>query len=188
MSSNIKLQRICQHCNNEFTARTTVTKYCSHKCASRAYKDRTRKKKVEKSNAETKKVIARPVEVVNAKEILTIKDVSILLSCSIRTAYRLIDNGTIDAVNLGTRLTRVKRSELNKLLEQPKPELKPQPTTKNKKVDFDISECYSISEVQQKFNISGGALYNLIKRNNVPKLSKGKFVYVPKILIDELMT
>ena len=184
MSSNIKIQRICQHCNNEFTARTTVTKYCSHKCASRAYKDRTRKKKVEKSNIETKKVIARPVEIVNAKEFLTVKDVSILLSCSIRTAYRLIDNGTINAVNLGTRLTRVKRSELNKLLEQPKP----QPPTKNKKVDFDISECYTISEVQQKFNISNGALYNIINRNNTPKFSKGKFVYVPKPIIDKLLT
>ncbi len=28
MSSNIKLQRICQHCGNEFTAKTTVTQYC----------------------------------------------------------------------------------------------------------------------------------------------------------------
>lgn len=69
MSSNIRIQRICQHCNNEFTARTTVTKYCSHKCASRAYKDRTRKKKVEKSNAETKKIITQPVELAKRKRI-----------------------------------------------------------------------------------------------------------------------
>ncbi|MDT8413555.1 MAG: helix-turn-helix domain-containing protein [Vicingaceae bacterium] len=182
MSSNIETQRICQYCNNDFTARTTVTRYCSHKCASRAYKDRTRKKKVEKSISETKKVIARPVEVVKAKEFLTVRDVSILLGCSIRTAYRLIDSHTLKAVNLAERLTRVKRSELDKLLEQPKP--KPEP----KKNDFDISECYTITEVQQKFNISSGALYNLIKRNNVPKLSKGKFVYVPKTIIDTLMT
>src|SRR5690606_35607813 len=103
MSSNIKIQRICQYCNNEFTARTTVTKYCSHKCASRAYKDRTRKKKVEKSNTETKKGIARPFDVGKAKVILTGRDVSILVCCSMRTAYRLIDNGTIQAVNLAER-------------------------------------------------------------------------------------
>jgi excisionase family DNA binding protein len=182
MSSNIEIQRICKYCNNEFTARTTVTKYCSQKCASKAYKDRTRKKKVEKSITETKKVIAKPVEVIKSKEVLTVRDVSVLLGCSIRTAYRLIDNGTIKAVNLAERLTRVKRSELNKLLEQPKRQPEP------KKVDFDISECYTISEVQQKFNISSGALYNLIKRNNVPKLNKGKFVFVPKSIIDTLMT
>jgi excisionase family DNA binding protein len=182
MSSNIEIQRICKYCNNEFTARTTVTKYCSQKCASKAYKDRTRKKKVEKSNTETKKVITKPVEVINSKEFLTVRDVSVLLGCSIRTAYRLIDNGTLKAVNLAERLTRVKKSELNKLLEQPQP--KPQV----KKEDFDISECYTISEIQQKFKISNGALYNLINRNNVPKFSKGKFVYVPKTIIEELMT
>lgn len=38
MSSKIEVQRICQYCKKEFTARTTVTKYCSHKCNQRAYK------------------------------------------------------------------------------------------------------------------------------------------------------
>ena len=40
MSSNIAIQRICQHCGKEFTARTTVTQYCSDDCAKRAYKAR----------------------------------------------------------------------------------------------------------------------------------------------------
>lgn len=183
MSSNIKIQRICQYCNNEFTARTTVTKYCSHKCASRAYKDRTRKKKVEKSNTETKKVIAQPVEFAKAKEFLTVRDVSILLGCSIRTAYRLIDNGTIKAVNLAERLTRVKRSELDKLLELPKPvQPKPEP------VQYSIEDCYTIGEVVDKYSISDAGLRNLIKRHNVPKIKKWKYVYVPKQIIDELLT
>jgi excisionase family DNA binding protein len=179
MSSKIEIQRICQHCSTEFTARTTVTKYCSHKCASRAYKDRVRNKKVEKSNNETQKVITQPIETISAKDFLTVKDVSILLSCSIRTAYRLIDNGTLKAVNLAERLTRVKRSELNKLLEQTQ--------TETKKIDYEISDCYTISEVQQKYSISNGALYNLINRNKIPKQSKGKFVYVPKPIIDKLL-
>ena len=40
MSSNIRIQRICQQCKNEFTAKTTVTKYCSDRCSKRAYKAR----------------------------------------------------------------------------------------------------------------------------------------------------
>ena len=48
MGSNIYLQKICEQCGKEFTARTTVTRFCSHTCSSRAYKDRTRKDKVEK--------------------------------------------------------------------------------------------------------------------------------------------
>ena len=50
MSSNIRVQRICQFCGKEFTARTTVTKYCSDVCAKRAYKARKRTEKVEISN------------------------------------------------------------------------------------------------------------------------------------------
>ena len=50
MSSNIQVQRICQYCSNEFTARTTTTLYCSHKCNSAAYKARLRDTKIEESN------------------------------------------------------------------------------------------------------------------------------------------
>ncbi|MFI0429222.1 helix-turn-helix domain-containing protein [Mariniflexile sp. HMF6888] len=115
MSSKIEVQRICQYCEQEFTARTTVTKYCSHKCASRAYKDRTRKKKIQKSNAETTQIIKQPIEIVKAKEFLTVREVAQLLNCSIRSAYYYIKSGTISAVNLGERMTRVKRSEIDKL-------------------------------------------------------------------------
>ena len=47
MSSKIEVQRICQYCEQEFTARTTVTKYCSHKCGQRAYKARKRAETIE---------------------------------------------------------------------------------------------------------------------------------------------
>ena len=116
MSSNIRLQAICQYCNNEFTAKTTVTKYCGDNCAKRAYKAKKRNEKISKQVSETKKVIAKPLEEVKAKDILTVKDVSILLNCSIRTVYRLIENGRIKGVNLSERMIRVKRSEIDKLL------------------------------------------------------------------------
>ena len=54
MSSNIKVQRICQHCTKEFTARKTITMYCSHRCNSAAYKAKQRTIKVEASNKEKK--------------------------------------------------------------------------------------------------------------------------------------
>ena len=116
MSSNIFIQRICEHCSKEFTARTTVTKFCSDACAKRAYKARKRAEKIKVSNTETLKVKNKPIEDVKAKEFLSVKDLALLLGCSTRTAYRLIDKGKISAVNLSERLTRVKRSELNKFI------------------------------------------------------------------------
>jgi len=50
MSSNIEIKRICEFYKNEFTALTTRTRYCSHKCNIRHYKVLERNEKVEKSN------------------------------------------------------------------------------------------------------------------------------------------
>lgn len=114
MSSNIKVQRICQHCGNEFTARTTVTQYCSDVCAKYAYKVRVKAAKIEFSNAETQLIKSKPIEDLKAKEFLTVRDVATLLNCSVRSAYYYIESGNIKAVNLGQRITRVKRSEIDK--------------------------------------------------------------------------
>ena len=120
MSSNIKVQRICKRCGIEFTARTTVTQYCGHKCSSRAYKDRLKGALVEASNNETYQIKTQPFTELKAKEFLTVREVALLLNCSVRSVYCYIDNGTINAVNLGQRCTRVKRSEIDKLFEQPR--------------------------------------------------------------------
>ncbi|MFC3881266.1 helix-turn-helix transcriptional regulator [Algoriphagus namhaensis] len=115
MSSNIEVQRICQYCEKEFTARTTVTKHCSDKCSKAAYKARKRNEKIKQSNAETTRTKTKHIEKLKTKEFLNVREVAQLLNCSIRSAYYFIESGTISAVNLGQRMTRVKRSEIDKL-------------------------------------------------------------------------
>jgi len=186
MSSNIKVQRICQHCNNEFTARTTTTLYCSPRCNSAAYKAKIRTGKVEVSNKETQRIKTQPIEELKAKEFLTVRDIATPLNCSVRSVYYYIESGTIRATNLGQRITRVKRSELDKLFEQPRT-IKHQPESKPEPVQFNVSECYTLTEVQNKYSISETAVQNLIKRNSIPKIKKGWFAYVPKTVIDKLL-
>ena len=48
MSSNITIPKICLSCNNGFIAKTTVTKFCSHKCACKAYKLNLKKERTQK--------------------------------------------------------------------------------------------------------------------------------------------
>ena len=115
MSSNIRVNRICQYCGKEFEARTTVTKTCSDQCAKKLYKQRQKEGKIQRSIAETMSVRTKPLEELKTKEFLTVKDLSRLLSCSVRTAYNLISNGNIKAVNLAQRKTLIKRSEIDKL-------------------------------------------------------------------------
>ena len=68
MSSNIEIQRICQLCGKEFTARTTVTQYCSDTCSKRAYKARVRAAKIGTSNKETQHIKTQPIEEIKARE------------------------------------------------------------------------------------------------------------------------
>jgi len=115
MSSNIEVQRICQHCGKEFTARTTVTQYCGDNCAKQAYKVRQRVARIEASNKETLYIKTKPLEEIKAKEFLTVRDVATLLNCSVRSVYYYIKCGNIKAVNLAERITRVRRSDIDNL-------------------------------------------------------------------------
>lgn len=117
MSSKIEVQRICQYCGDEFTARTTVTRFCSHRCASTAHKQKLRAEKIEQSNKQVLQTKTKPIEELKAKEFLTVREVAKLLNCSVRSAYYYIESGTIKAVNLGQRVTRVKRSNIDNLFD-----------------------------------------------------------------------
>lgn len=115
MSSNIRITKVCEYCQNEFMAQTTRTRYCSHKCNSRHYKALQKCKKIEASNQETVKLINRDIEAIKSKEFLTVPDIAKLLNCSNRTAYNLINRGELKAVKVSERKTLIKRSEIDKL-------------------------------------------------------------------------
>ena len=116
MSSNIHIQRICQFCRKEFTARTTVTQYCGDDCAKKAYKLRIREAKVEASNYETQKIISKPIEELKAKDFLTISEACMVLSVSRWTLWRAIRNHEFKAGKIG-RGALIRRSDLDKLFE-----------------------------------------------------------------------
>lgn len=116
MSSNIRLNRICGHCGKDFIAKTSVTQFCGDDCAKRAYKVRERQAKIEASNQETRN---RRIQQIEKKEFLTVREVALLLNLSIRSVYRSIEAGTIKASNIGQRLTRIKRSDIDKIDRKP---------------------------------------------------------------------
>lgn len=125
MSRNIKVKRICQHCKTEFNARTTVTKYYSDKCSKAVYKALIRAEKVKQSNSETTRIKNQPIEQLKSKEFLSIKEVCLFIGISRRTVYRLIEQGDLKKIKVGSR-TLIKRSALNRLLnnkETGKPEI-----------------------------------------------------------------
>jgi excisionase family DNA binding protein len=181
----MEIKRNCEFCKSEFVAQRTNTRYCSLKCNSKHYKAKSRKKKIDDYNTKDKNVVTNDLDTLKTKEFLTAKEVSVLLNCSIRSVYYFIDNGSINAINLGSRMTRIKRSDIDGMFKEPQhKEIKEVKLVEVK--DYDFEECLTINEALKEYNVSSGALYGIIKRNNIPKKQKGKFVYVPKELLDKL--
>lgn len=114
MSSKIQITKVCQHCGNEFIAKTTVTKFCGHTCASRNYKERKKAEKLNKVKTPTEQKTDYNFSQLNEKEYLSIADTCQLLGASRMTIYRQIKNGKIKAIKLGRR-TIIKKSEIEKL-------------------------------------------------------------------------
>ena len=114
MSSNIYLQRICEHCGNEFTARTTVTMYCGDTCAKKAYKIRLRNKKVADSNKETAQLKEQPLKDLQSRQFLSVRETCMLLGISQRTIYRMIERKVLTPGKAGRR-TIIARSQIDQI-------------------------------------------------------------------------
>ncbi|MEN2416449.1 helix-turn-helix domain-containing protein [Flavobacterium mesophilum] len=175
MSSNIKITRVCEFCKNEFTARTTKTLYCSLKCSSRAYKARTRQSKIDQSNRQTEIAKNPDLEIVKTKDFISVKQAGLLYGISRRTIYRIISRGELDIAKFGAR-TVIRRCDMDSFFSIPIEQSLLRPIQ-----EFPgLEKCYTITQIQQKFGISPGALYTLIQRHGIAKYAVGKFNYVGK--------
>ena len=182
MSSNITVVRVCDYCGDKFEAKTTVTKFCSQKCRGAYYKRITRNKKIDTSNRQTAAVLPSHYDLVQSKEFLTVRDLSIMLNCSRQTIYNLINLGKIRAANIFMKKTLIPRSEVDKLF-LPADTVQMVPDIQSV---MKIEACYTIGEVEKKFGVGNKTLYEIIKRNKIPKLKVGSYTYVPKSRIDEI--
>lgn len=122
MSSNIRLKKVCQHCGNIFTARTTVTKYCSDVCSKRAYKERVKEEKVRRARERTREEMLTPVPALSnesqkvfSKELVNIRELSMITSLSERTLFRLIKDKRFPKMKVGDRLVFNKDAVINYL-------------------------------------------------------------------------
>ena len=178
MSSNIIVKRICDYCKNVFDAKTTKTKYCSRTCNKKDYKLNQKMKKIDASDKETKLKVSNYVVDVNSKDFLTVKEASILLNMSSKTVYRLIEQKELNAFNFSVRKTLIRRKDIDSYFENNL--ISPDYVNPNRESEINPNNSYTINEAIEKFNISSGTLYNIIKRHNIPKEKHGKYTLVKK--------
>lgn len=184
--SKLKIPKICEYCEKPFEAKTVTTRFCSPACGNKSGKE----KKKQAQEAERKQTLleqsAAKIAEMQTRPFLSISEATIMFGISKDTIRRLIKAGKIPAFNLGTRLTRVSREHMEAMFTAiVLPEvLKEQPV----KLQYETGECYTIAEVSEKFGVSLSTVSNTIRRNSIPKRQVGKFVYVPRELIDKVFT
>lgn len=116
MSSNITIPKICVFCNKGFIAKTTVTKFCSHACASRSYKQVKKEEKVKITQInEYQKSVGIDMSSINSKEFLSIKETCLLLGISRMSLHRYVKMKIIKPTKLVGRII-IKRQSLNNLI------------------------------------------------------------------------
>lgn len=118
MSSNIEIEKTCFYCNSKFIARTLTTKYCSHQCNSRHYKQVKREEKLKSiRNESSVNTIEKKVHSdLEKKEYLSVTESALLLGVSTRTLYRLIEKKVLNHYKIASR-TIIRKVDINKFFE-----------------------------------------------------------------------
>ena len=165
-TSKFRVLRTCEFCGKEFYAQKVTTRFCSRRCNELAYKQRRRQRQIIEAEA---KVTQKPIEEVKKKEFLSLNDTAVLMGISKRCVYDLIHAGVLQAFRLTSRLTIVRKADIEKMFEgrvytkKVKPERKP------------ITEFYTTTEIKEKFGVSESWVFKIGKEKNIPKiLNHGK--------------
>lgn len=160
-TSKFRVLRTCEFCGKEFYAQKVSTRYCSKRCNELAYKQRRRQRQITEAEA---KVLQKPIEEVGNKEFLSLQDASVLFGITKRSVYNLIYNGVLQAFKFSSRMTFVRKADIEIMFEghlytkKVKPERKP------------ITEFYTTKEIQEKFGVSEAWVFKLAKEKKIPKV------------------
>ena len=101
-----EIKRKCEVCGSIFIAKTLDSKCCSEKCMKVAWKRRKDKEKKQ----ERLKAIADQVP--DYRDYISIPEAVAMYGVGRDTLYRLIRIGQIQSINLGARLTRINRKDI----------------------------------------------------------------------------
>jgi len=179
----MEVNKICQFCGSKFVAQRTTTMCCSDNCSKKLYKKRKRDEKVQQvsKNVEVQEK-GFDIEQIQRKEYLSIKEVMLLLDISRTSIYRMLKDGRLTKLE-GFKAVRIRKADLDVLFvgkeenNETKHYILPY---------FNDDNYYTINDVLEEFNVSSGAFYHLCKKHNIPKIPKGKNVFVPKDLVNSI--
>ena len=180
-SLGIEIKRRCRFCGKEFIIKTLDSYYCSPKCSKAAHARKKRAEEKERKMA----LIAKMVPTI--REFISVKEAVAIYGVERQTLYRLLRQGIIPCINIGERMTRIRRADLESMFpkrpvaqaikEAPLPKL----------YSLEPEDCYTIGEVCEKYHINDSSVWTHVRKYSIPSRKIGNFVYVPKEAIDKLL-
>ncbi|WP_243652175.1 helix-turn-helix domain-containing protein [Mariniflexile fucanivorans] len=115
------IPKTCSYCGKAFIAKTTLTKYCCHKCNSRHYKQKIKEAKIQTSLIEQQQAMQsqQTLQLANtnsliSKNFLSIQDTAELIGVSRWTINRMIKRGELQIHKFG-RKKIIQRAQIDKL-------------------------------------------------------------------------
>ncbi|HAY3534774.1 TPA: helix-turn-helix domain-containing protein [Elizabethkingia anophelis] len=182
--SKLRIPKICEFCEKPFEAKTVTTRFCSKYCSEKLSKQQ----KKQTMELEAKQALLNKsknkIADLQTRPYISVSEAATLFGMSKDTVRRLIKSKTISSFNFGERLTRVSRLDMEALFTVV--ELPVRDDSDECKNDFVVGNCYTLTQVSEKFNANPSTVGNAIKRNKIPTKQVGSFVYVPKRLIDKI--
>ncbi len=171
---SLNIERECKICGSVFRAKTLDSLYCSEKCGKVAYK---RRRDATIVAERIKKLAAQGTDL---NLFITVSEASNLYNIPSATLYRLMRNGKVPGIKVGTRTVRINRLELEKVLNPV------EATPKVRLYNMEPDHCYTIGEICKKYKLDDSTVWMHIRKYSIPTRQIGNYVYAPKIDIDNL--
>ena len=182
-SSSILIPRICEYCDKPFMARSVTTRFCSTICNNKSLRERKKREKEEQRQIRLLDTKKDKIANIQTRPYISVSEAAQLIGVSKSTIRRMIRRGMLAGANLGIRLTRIDRTQLEQLFTSI---VVPEEQTKPKV--YDLNKCYTIGECLRKYNIPECRLESIIRAFNIPKRKVGNYVYIPKIEVDKILS
>ncbi|MFI3317070.1 MAG: helix-turn-helix domain-containing protein [Rikenellaceae bacterium] len=196
MSSKTEYPKVCAQCGIHFVAQKISTQYCSHKCASRAYKQKKRIEKVSIATIDAKEKSVPPIfrtekshnfnpsdnnlTTLKQKEFLNVLEAAILLGVCRATVNNYCTSGKLKCVKMNRKIF-IRRTDIDEIFNSaPKYEITPRITDPNRQpkevkekgnnLNNEVmnTEFLSAKEAAVRFGVTVGAIHSRCRAQEVP--------------------
>ena len=178
-TSKMKIKKVCEWCGTTFYAQKLTTRFCSHRCNNFAYKEAVRQKRIQEVETKVQTVISeQPISDLKDKEYLSFKEVATLLRLSKQAIYKMVYTGKLQAFRISSRLSFIRRGDINQMLEaRPYEQRQPKDT-------IPITDFYTTAEVKEKYHVNESWIFVVAKKHNIPRTFNRSKTYWSKKHID----